>query len=77
MLVRSTTVALALFAACLTTTAQQSATTKSASPPTMAAMMEAQLGLVERQFIAAAEAMPEDKYSFAPDGANTPLDDPR
>jgi hypothetical protein len=70
MLVRSTTVALALFAACLTTTAQQSATTKSASPPTMASMMEAQLGIVERQFVAAAEAMPEDKYSFAPDGSN-------
>jgi hypothetical protein len=69
ILVRSTTVALALFAACLTTTAQQSAT-KSASPPTMASMMDAQLGMVERQFVAAAEAMPEDKYSFAPDGSN-------
>ena len=69
-LVRSTTVALALFAACLTITAQQSATTKPASPPTMASMMEAQLGMVERQFVAAAEAMPEDKYSFAPDGSN-------
>jgi uncharacterized damage-inducible protein DinB len=72
ILVRSTTVALALFAACLTTTAQQSATTKPASPPTMASMMEAQLGMTERQFVAAAEAMPEDKYSFAPDGSNFP-----
>jgi hypothetical protein len=26
--------------------------------------------MVERQFVAAAEAMPEDKYSFAPAGAN-------
>jgi hypothetical protein len=33
-------------------------------------MMEAQLGMVERQFVAAAEAMPEDKYLFAPDGSN-------
>jgi hypothetical protein len=70
ILVRSTTVALALFAACLTTMAQQSATTKPASPPTMPSMTEAQLGMVERQFVAAAEAMPEGKYSFAPDGSN-------
>jgi hypothetical protein len=32
--------------------------------------MEAQLGMVERQFVAAAEAMPEDKYSFAPAGTS-------
>jgi hypothetical protein len=36
----------------------------------MASMLEAQLGMVERQFVAAAEAMPEDKFSFAPAGAN-------
>jgi hypothetical protein len=70
ILVRSITVALALLTACLTTTAEQSATTKPALPPTMASIMEAQLGMVERQFVAAAEAMPEDKYSFAPDGSN-------
>jgi len=70
VVVRSTTVVLALLAACLTTTAQQTASTKPASPPTMASMMESQLGMVERQFVAAAEAMPENKYSFAPAGAN-------
>src|SRR5258708_23440619 len=69
-LVPWTTVVLALLAACLTTTAQQAAWTKAASPPTMASMMEAQLGLVERQFVASAEAMPEDKSSFAPADAN-------
>jgi len=31
----------------------------------MASMVEAQLGMVERQFVAAAEAMPDDRYSFA------------
>jgi uncharacterized damage-inducible protein DinB len=36
----------------------------------MASMMEAQLGMVEGQFVAAAEAMPEEKYSFAPAGAD-------
>lgn len=70
ILVGSTTVVLALLAACLTAMAQQTVATKPASPPTMAAMMEAQLGMVERQVVAAAEAMPEDKYSFAPAGAN-------
>ena len=70
MLVRSTTVVFALLAACLTTTAQQTGSTKSASAPTIASMMEAQLGMVERQVVAAAEAMPQDKYSFAPSGVN-------
>jgi hypothetical protein len=35
----------------------------------MASMMQSQMGMVERQFVAAAEAMPDDKYSFAPGGA--------
>jgi uncharacterized damage-inducible protein DinB len=35
----------------------------------MASMTEAQLGMVERQLVGAAEAMPDDKYSFAPGGA--------
>lgn len=36
----------------------------------MASMMEAQLGMVERQFVAAAEAMTQEKYPFAPADAN-------
>jgi hypothetical protein len=70
ILIRSTPVVFALLAACLTTTAQPGASTKPSSLPTMASMMEAQLSMVERPFVAAAEAMPEDKYSFAPAGAN-------
>jgi hypothetical protein len=68
-LFRSTHVVLAMLAACLTAAAQQPAPTKPASLPTMASMVEAQLGMVERQFVAAAEAMPDDRYSFAPAGA--------
>jgi uncharacterized damage-inducible protein DinB len=68
--VRSTPVVFALLAACLTAPAQQPAPAKPASRPTMASMMEAQLGMVEPQFVAAAEAMPDDKYSFAPAGAD-------
>ena len=34
--------------------------------PTIASVLDFQLTLVEREFVSAAEAMPEDKYSFAP-----------
>jgi uncharacterized damage-inducible protein DinB len=34
--------------------------------PTIASVMDQQLTAVERQVVSAAEAMPEDKYSFAP-----------
>ena|ERR1700680_933870 len=40
---------------------------KDAAPKgTIASIMEQHLSIVERQFVSAAEAMPEDKYSFAP-----------
>ncbi len=35
-------------------------------PKTVAAVMDRMLSGVEREFVSAAEAMPEDKYSFAP-----------
>ena len=70
MNLRSTPIYLTLFAVCMATSAQPPATAKPASSPTMASMMEAQLGMVERQFVAAAEAMPADKYAFAPAGTN-------
>ena len=34
--------------------------------PTVASVLEAQFSQAEKDFLAAAEAMPEDKYSFAP-----------
>ena len=34
--------------------------------PTLASVLDAQLTGVEKQFVSAAEAMPEDQYSFAP-----------
>jgi uncharacterized damage-inducible protein DinB len=36
--------------------------------PTMASALNAELGAIEWQVVGAAEAMPEDKYSFAPSG---------
>src|SRR5262245_18100458 len=35
------------------------------APPTIAAEIDATLSLLRSQFVAAAEAMPEDRYSFA------------
>lgn len=58
-------VALGLFAGSMTARAQHP--TSSPEPaPSIASVMEVQLKIVESQFIPAAEAMPEDKYSFAP-----------
>ena len=37
-------------------------------PPTIASALNAEFGLVEREVVSAAEAMPEDKYSFSPSG---------
>jgi uncharacterized damage-inducible protein DinB len=34
--------------------------------PTITSTLDFQLSIVEREFVSAAEAMPEDKYSFAP-----------
>jgi uncharacterized damage-inducible protein DinB len=39
---------------------------KPAAAPTIASVMQTQLGIVEHELVGAAEAMPEDKYSFAP-----------
>ncbi|PYT57220.1 MAG: hypothetical protein DMG35_20635 [Acidobacteria bacterium] len=35
-------------------------------PPTVASVLNTLYGIVEQQVVSAAEAMPEDKYSFAP-----------
>jgi uncharacterized damage-inducible protein DinB len=60
---------LALSTASFTAGGQQ-ATAQAAPAPTMASAMEAQLSAVEGQFVPAAEAMPEDRYAFAPAGDN-------
>jgi DinB superfamily len=40
--------------------------TKAAAHPTLSEIMDHAVGQVEGEFVPAAEAMPEDKYSFAP-----------
>lgn len=63
-------VAAALFACVLAAPAQQNKPTVKPAALAIASIMNRQLGLVEQQFVAAAEAMPADKYSFAPAGDN-------
>ncbi len=50
-------------------TSSPQTTTTSSSPqaaPAMAKALEGELNRIEREFVSAAEAMPEDKYAFAP-----------
>lgn len=67
---RSCAIAATLLAASLTIAAQTTTAPQSPSSPTIAAVMDGQLSRIERQFVAAAEAMPENNYSFAPPGKN-------
>lgn len=50
--------------------AQTNPAAKPAARPTISTVLQGQLGLVENQVVAAAEAMPADKYSFAPPSAD-------
>ena len=44
----------------------QGGSTAQQQPPTVASVLNMQYGIVEQEVVSAAEAMPEDKYSFAP-----------
>jgi DinB superfamily len=44
----------------------QGGPTAQQQPPTMASVLNMQFGIVEQEVVSAAEAMPDDKYSFAP-----------
>jgi hypothetical protein len=60
--------------------AQSGAPAKTASPapqtpPTIALIVDREVSVIEREFVSAAEAMPEDKYNFAPVSLNIPDSD--
>src|ERR1041385_8674070 len=40
------------------------------APPTIAAAMDREIGTVEKEVVEAAEAMPEGKFNFSPEGIN-------
>jgi hypothetical protein len=48
----------------------QNAAKKSAPPPTVGSAIDVQVGILEREFVGAAEAMPDDKFNFAPGSLN-------
>jgi hypothetical protein len=43
---------------------------KPAAPPTVGSAIDIQIGIVEREFVGAAEAMPDDKFNFSPASLN-------
>jgi hypothetical protein len=45
---------------------------KKAAPPTVASSIDLQIGIIESEFVGAAEAMPEDKFNFTPTALNIP-----
>lgn len=50
--------------------AQQGAPAAQKPAPTVTSMLQTQLTIVETEMVSAANAMPEDKYSFAPTNGN-------
>ncbi|HEY6273636.1 MAG TPA: DinB family protein [Terriglobales bacterium] len=51
------------------------AATPAPPPPTIASAADNQVSILEREIVGTAEAMPEDKYNFAPSGLNIPGSD--
>jgi uncharacterized damage-inducible protein DinB len=41
-------------------------------PPTIASAMDREINTIEKEVVEAAEAMPEDKFNFSPEGLNIP-----
>ena len=45
------------------------------TPPTIAATVDREISMIEKQVVEAAEAMPENKFNFSPESLNIPGDD--
>jgi uncharacterized damage-inducible protein DinB len=61
---------LAFTLACAVPAARAQLSATPAPSPTLESVLDVQLTAVEKQFVSAAEAMPADKYDFAPRGGN-------
>jgi uncharacterized damage-inducible protein DinB len=64
--------ALACFAAGAFAQAAPNAQAKKTAPPTIASAIDQQVSTLEREFVGAAEAMPDDKFNFTPVSLNIP-----
>src|SRR5689334_10573553 len=40
------------------------------APPTISSAIDQQIGIIEKEFVEAAEAMPDDKFNFSPTSLN-------
>src|SRR5246127_1190323 len=52
--------------------AQATPQAKKTAPPTIASAIDQQVSILEREFVGAAEAMPDDKFNFTPVTLNIP-----
>ncbi|HEX9254604.1 MAG TPA: DinB family protein [Candidatus Angelobacter sp.] len=52
--------------------ATPNAQAKKTTPPTIASAIDQQVSILEREFVGAAEAMPDDKFNFTPVALNIP-----
>ena len=60
------------FAQAATPAAPPNAQAKKTAPPSIASAIDQQVSILEREFVGAAEAMPDDKFNFTPISLNIP-----
>ncbi len=63
---------LSAFAQAAKPAATPNAQAKKTAPPTIASAVDQQISILEREFVSAAEAMPDDKFNFTPVSLNIP-----
>jgi uncharacterized damage-inducible protein DinB len=61
-----TTLCLGLLLLSAVDAAAQGGAKPAAPPPTIASVIDSQVSILEREFVSAAEAMPDDKFNFTP-----------
>ena len=64
--------AMSAFAQAAKPAATPNAQAKKTAPPTIASAVDQQISILEREFVGAAEAMPDDKFNFTPVTLNIP-----
>jgi uncharacterized damage-inducible protein DinB len=62
--------AMSAFAQAAKPAATPNAQAKKTAPPTIASSVDQQISILEREFVGAAEAMPDDKFNFTPASLN-------